>query len=159
MIPKQMDLSMLCNRITKTITTTMILIWKLSLALALRERQALSRLMRLVVRFLWHFRTLPYTNFIFCLDYFREAHGRVFPLDQNLPLTYPVDDIETRRHQMQHTVTKSLMHGNYIGPVREVLKPRVDGSRPRILDIRTCAGDWCVSLLDLLDRHFSLDDY
>ncbi|KAF8598269.1 S-adenosyl-L-methionine-dependent methyltransferase [Ceratobasidium sp. AG-I] len=75
-------------------------------------------------------------------DYFREAHGRVFPLDQNLPLTYPVDDIETRRHQMQHTVTKSLMHGNYIGPVREVLKPRADGSRPRILDIRTCAGDW-----------------
>lgn len=78
----------------------------------------------------------------FSLEYFREAHGRVFPVDENLPLTYPVDDIETRRHQMQHTFIKALMHGNYVGPVKELLKPRADGSRPRILDIRTCAGDW-----------------
>ncbi|KAF8600156.1 hypothetical protein BDV93DRAFT_608830 [Ceratobasidium sp. AG-I] len=63
-------------------------------------------------------------------DYFREVHGRMFPVDQNLPLTYPVDDIETRRHQMQHIFLKALMHGNYIGPVKEVLKPRANGSRP-----------------------------
>ncbi|KAF8600154.1 S-adenosyl-L-methionine-dependent methyltransferase [Ceratobasidium sp. AG-I] len=81
-------------------------------------------------------------------DYFREAHGRIYPLDQNLPLTYPVDDIEIRRHQMQHVVTKSLMHGNYVGPVQEVLKPRADGSRPRILDIRTCAGDWAQDMAE-----------
>ncbi|CUA71324.1 hypothetical protein RSOLAG22IIIB_09506 [Rhizoctonia solani] len=75
-------------------------------------------------------------------DFFREAHGRTYPLDENLPLTYPVDDIEALRHQMQHQVLKALVHGNYVGPVREVLKPRADGSRPRILDIRTCDGSW-----------------
>ncbi|KEP47442.1 methyltransferase domain protein [Rhizoctonia solani 123E] len=75
-------------------------------------------------------------------DFFREAHGRTFPLDENLPLTYPVDDVEALRHQMQHQFLKALVHGNYVGPVREVLKPRIDGSRPRILDIRTCDGSW-----------------
>ncbi|KAF8600158.1 S-adenosyl-L-methionine-dependent methyltransferase [Ceratobasidium sp. AG-I] len=81
-------------------------------------------------------------------DYFREAHGRIFPLDENLPLTYPVDDIEVRRHQMQHVMLKALMHGNYIGPVKEVLKPHADGPRPRILDIRTCAGDWAQDMAE-----------
>ncbi|CAE6516933.1 unnamed protein product [Rhizoctonia solani] len=75
-------------------------------------------------------------------DFFREAHGRTYPLDENLPLTYPVDDIEALRHQMQHQFLKALVHGNYVGPVREILKPRTDGSRPRILDIRTCDGNW-----------------
>ncbi|KAJ1300476.1 hypothetical protein OPQ81_005290 [Rhizoctonia solani] len=75
-------------------------------------------------------------------NYFREAHGRTFAHDENLPMTYPIDDIETHRHQMQHVFLKALVHGNYIGPVREVLKPRSDGSRPRILDVRTCSGDW-----------------
>ena len=80
---------------------------------------------------------------IFYLDYFREAHGRIFSVDENLPLVYPVDDVE-QRHHLQHVFLKALMHGNYIGPVKEVLKPRADGSRPRILDIRTCAGNWYV---------------
>ncbi|CAE6416121.1 unnamed protein product [Rhizoctonia solani] len=75
-------------------------------------------------------------------DFFREAHGRLYPLDENLPLTYPVDDIEVLRHKMQHQGLKALVHSNYIGPVREVLRPREDGSRPRILDIRTCDGSW-----------------
>ena len=91
-----------------------------------------------------HYQT---TSRFLILEYFREAHGRVFPVDENLPLTYPVDDIEVRRHQMQHTFLKALMHGNYIGPVKEVLKPRADRSRPRILDIRTCAGDWSVQFV------------
>ncbi|QRW11677.1 methyltransferase domain protein [Ceratobasidium sp. AG-Ba] len=75
-------------------------------------------------------------------EYFREAHGRMYPLDENLPLTYPADEIELRRHQMQHVVLKALLHGNYVGPVQHVLKPRADGRRPRILDIRTCCGTW-----------------
>lgn len=75
-------------------------------------------------------------------EYFREAHGRRYAHDENLPLTYPIDDVETHRHQMQHVFLKALVHGNYIGPVKELLRPRADGSRPRILDIRTCAGDW-----------------
>ncbi|KAH7335827.1 S-adenosyl-L-methionine-dependent methyltransferase [Rhizoctonia solani] len=75
-------------------------------------------------------------------DYFREAHGRTFAHDENLPMTYPIDDIEVHRHQMQHIFLKALVHGNHIGPVRKVLQPRSDGSRPRILDVRTCAGDW-----------------
>ncbi|KAG8679838.1 hypothetical protein FRC11_003244, partial [Ceratobasidium sp. 423] len=41
-------------------------------------------------------------------DYFREAHGRTFAHDENLPLTYPIDDIETYRHQMQHVFLKAL---------------------------------------------------
>ncbi|KAF8600157.1 S-adenosyl-L-methionine-dependent methyltransferase [Ceratobasidium sp. AG-I] len=81
-------------------------------------------------------------------EYFREAHGRVYPVDENLPLTYPVDDIETRRHQLQHIFVKALVHGNYIGPVKDLLKPRADGSRPRILDIRTCAGDWAQEMAE-----------
>ncbi|KAG9124157.1 hypothetical protein FRC07_012629 [Ceratobasidium sp. 392] len=75
-------------------------------------------------------------------EYFREAHGRAYPLDENLPLTFPADDIELRRHQMQHVILKALVHGNYIGPVQHVLRPRADGTRPRILDIRTCDGTW-----------------
>ncbi|KAG8743788.1 hypothetical protein FRC10_011417 [Ceratobasidium sp. 414] len=46
-------------------------------------------------------------------EYFREAHGKTYPLDENLPLTYPVDEIEIRRHQMQHVILKALVHGNY----------------------------------------------
>ncbi|CAE6524911.1 unnamed protein product [Rhizoctonia solani] len=75
-------------------------------------------------------------------DYFREAYGRTYAHDENLPLLYPIDEIEARRHDMQHTFLKALVHGNYIGPVRELLRPRTDGSRPRILDIRTCTGSW-----------------
>ncbi|CUA71323.1 hypothetical protein RSOLAG22IIIB_09505 [Rhizoctonia solani] len=75
-------------------------------------------------------------------DYFREAYGRTYAHDENLPLLYPIDEIEARRHEMQHAFLKALVHGNYIGPVRELLQPRADGSRPRILDIRTCAGNW-----------------
>ncbi|KAG8743787.1 hypothetical protein FRC10_011416 [Ceratobasidium sp. 414] len=75
-------------------------------------------------------------------EYFREAHGKTYPLDENLPLTYPADEIEIRRHQMQHVILKALVHGNYVGPVQHVLRPRADGTRPRILDIRTCCGTW-----------------
>ncbi|KAG9114899.1 hypothetical protein FRC07_007605 [Ceratobasidium sp. 392] len=75
-------------------------------------------------------------------EYFREAHGRAYPLDENLPLTYPADEIEARRQKMQHVALKALLHGNYVGPVQHVLKPRVDGRRPRILDIRTGDGTW-----------------
>ncbi|QRV82932.1 methyltransferase domain protein [Ceratobasidium sp. AG-Ba] len=44
--------------------------------------------------------------------------------------------------QMQHAALKALLHGNYVGPVKYVLRPRSDGKRPRILDIRTCCGTW-----------------
>ncbi|KAJ1300475.1 hypothetical protein OPQ81_005289 [Rhizoctonia solani] len=43
-------------------------------------------------------------------DFFRESHGRTYPLDENLPLTYPADDIEALRHQMQHQFLKALVH-------------------------------------------------
>ncbi|KAH7335825.1 S-adenosyl-L-methionine-dependent methyltransferase [Rhizoctonia solani] len=75
-------------------------------------------------------------------DYFREAYGRTYAHDENLPILYPIDEIEARRHELQHAFLKALVHGNYIGPVREILRPRADGSRPRILDIRTCTGNW-----------------
>ncbi|CAE6480937.1 unnamed protein product [Rhizoctonia solani] len=75
-------------------------------------------------------------------DFFREAHGRTYPLDENFPLTYPADDVEALRQKLQHQLLKALVHGNYIGPVREILRPRTDGSRPKILDIRTCDGSW-----------------
>ncbi|QRV82924.1 hypothetical protein RhiJN_10940 [Ceratobasidium sp. AG-Ba] len=75
-------------------------------------------------------------------EYFRQAYGRIYPMDENLPFTYPADEIETRRQQMQHVALKALLHGNYIGPVPHVLRPRPDGRRPRILDIRTCDGAW-----------------
>ena len=123
--------------------TEMTQIWQLSLALAHLEQQAPSHLTKSTVSFPSVF---PFfgkrQSLIVRPEYFREAHGRVYPVDENLPLTYPVDDIETRRHQLQHIFVKALVHGNYVGPVQELLKPRSDGSRPRILDIRTCAGDW-----------------
>ncbi|QRV97131.1 methyltransferase domain protein [Ceratobasidium sp. AG-Ba] len=75
-------------------------------------------------------------------DHFREAYGTTYPMDENLPFTYPADQIENRRQQMQHVFLKALVHGNYIGPVQHVLRPRADGSRPRILDIRTLDGAW-----------------
>ncbi|KAF8750915.1 putative methyltransferase [Rhizoctonia solani] len=81
-------------------------------------------------------------------DFFRESRGRLYPLDENLPMTYPVDDVEVLRHKMQHQCLKALVHGNYTGPVREVLRPREDGSRPRILDIRTCDGSWAQEMAE-----------
>ncbi|KAG8701072.1 hypothetical protein FRC09_005575 [Ceratobasidium sp. 395] len=75
-------------------------------------------------------------------NYFREVYGRAYPLDENLPLTYPADEIEARRQEMQHVALKALVRGNYIGPVQQVLKPRTDGTRPRILDMRTGDGTW-----------------
>ncbi|KAF8684141.1 Methyltransferase domain [Rhizoctonia solani] len=79
-------------------------------------------------------------------DYFREAYGRTYAHDENLPMLYPIDEVEARRHEMQHVFLKALVHGNYIGPVPHLLRPRADGSRPRILDIRTCTGNWCAPL-------------
>ncbi|QRV82930.1 methyltransferase domain protein [Ceratobasidium sp. AG-Ba] len=70
------------------------------------------------------------------------AHGLMYPMDENLPLTFPADEIELRRHQMRHHILKVLLRGNYVGPVQHVLRPRADGRRPRILDIRTCCGTW-----------------
>ncbi|QRW24041.1 hypothetical protein RhiXN_10365 [Rhizoctonia solani] len=50
-------------------------------------------------------------------DYFREAYGRTYAHDENLPMLYPIDEVEARRHEMQHVFLKALVHGNYIGPV------------------------------------------
>ncbi|QRW24042.1 methyltransferase domain protein [Rhizoctonia solani] len=44
-------------------------------------------------------------------DFFRESRGRLYPLDENLPMTYPVDDVEVLRHKMQHQCLKALVHG------------------------------------------------
>lgn len=80
---------------------------------------------------------------IFIEDYFREIYGRRFPVVDNLPLTFPADNAELLRSDLEHASIKLLMGGNQWGPIAETLTP-VRGRRRRVLDICTRSGIWCV---------------
>lgn len=77
------------------------------------------------------------------LEYFREVFGRRFPAQDGLPLTYPVDNEELLRLDLQHASLKLLMEGNQWRPIIEALAP-TRGRRRRVLDIFTRSGTWCV---------------
>lgn len=78
-------------------------------------------------------------------DYFREIYGRRFPVAENLPLSFPADNDELLRFDLQHASIKLLMGGNQWGPITEALAP-VSGRRRRVLDICTRSGTWVKEL-------------
>ncbi|KAF8593089.1 hypothetical protein BDV93DRAFT_530016 [Ceratobasidium sp. AG-I] len=74
-------------------------------------------------------------------EYFREIHGRAFPLAPNAPLFFPTDHIEVQRLDLLHTALKLVLNGNYYGPVKDVLSETGD-RRKRVLDLTTAEGNW-----------------
>lgn len=53
-----------------------------------------------------------------------------------------------QRAKVQHFFLKALLHGNYVGPVQDVLRPTL-GERRKVLDLATGTGNWYVALLKL----------
>ncbi|CAE7157288.1 unnamed protein product [Rhizoctonia solani] len=86
-------------------------------------------------------------------EYFREIHGRRFPLVDNLPLAFPADNDELLRTDLRHATIKLLMGGNQWGPIVEALAP-VNGRRRRVLDICTRSGRWQVPTPRLVGLEF-----
>ncbi|CAE6470815.1 unnamed protein product [Rhizoctonia solani] len=78
-------------------------------------------------------------------DYFREIHGRRFPVVDNLPLAFPADNDELLRTDLRHAAIKLLMGGNQWVPIADALTP-VRGRRRRVLDICTRSGTWVKEL-------------
>ncbi|KAJ1300267.1 hypothetical protein OPQ81_005094 [Rhizoctonia solani] len=78
-------------------------------------------------------------------EYFREIYGRRFPVADNLPLAFPVDNDELLRFDLQHAAIKLLMGGPQWGPIVDALAP-VRGRRRRVLDICTRTGTWVKEL-------------
>ncbi|KAF8600166.1 S-adenosyl-L-methionine-dependent methyltransferase [Ceratobasidium sp. AG-I] len=72
-------------------------------------------------------------------DFYQERFGRVFPLDDNIPVVMPIDEPEHERLSKQHRYLKLLVGSNYFGPFREVMQRT---PHPRVLDIRTQEGSW-----------------
>ncbi|KAF8609705.1 S-adenosyl-L-methionine-dependent methyltransferase, partial [Ceratobasidium sp. AG-I] len=75
------------------------------------------------------------------LEYFQQIHGRAFPLAQNSPLFLPTDNVEVQRLDLQHTMLKGVLNGNYYGPVKGVLSETGE-RRKRVLDLPTAEGNW-----------------
>ncbi|KAG9126109.1 hypothetical protein FRC07_004845 [Ceratobasidium sp. 392] len=75
-------------------------------------------------------------------DYFREAHGRMFPSDNNVAISLPTDSAEVQRCANQHRALKLLLNSNYWGPVDEVLTPTQRLERKKVLDMMTAEGTW-----------------
>ncbi|KAG8694199.1 hypothetical protein FRC08_008633 [Ceratobasidium sp. 394] len=72
-------------------------------------------------------------------DFYQEKYGRVFPLDDNLPVILPVDGHEQERLSARHRFLQLLIGSNYFGPFREAMERTPN---PRVLDIRTQEGSW-----------------
>jgi len=78
-------------------------------------------------------------------DFYQERFGRVFPLDDNIPVVLPIDEPEHERLSKQHRYLKLLVGSNHFGPFREVMERH---TRPRVLDIRTQEGSWIQEVAD-----------
>ncbi|KAG8691868.1 hypothetical protein FRC11_007227 [Ceratobasidium sp. 423] len=75
-------------------------------------------------------------------EYFQEIYGRMFPVDENVPLLFPTDDAEVRRLKLQHLSLKLVFGSNYFGPMQEMLAEDPSGRRKRVLDLFTADGTW-----------------
>ncbi|KAG8744030.1 hypothetical protein FRC10_010919 [Ceratobasidium sp. 414] len=75
-------------------------------------------------------------------DFFQEAHGRMFPADNNVAISLPTDSVEVQRCAQQHRALKLLLESNYWGPVDEVLAPTQGLQRKKVLDMMTAEGTW-----------------
>ncbi|QRV90215.1 methyltransferase domain protein [Ceratobasidium sp. AG-Ba] len=71
--------------------------------------------------------------------YFVLHHGRQQPASENVAKWFPLDNI--RRYILRHIVTNSVLGGDYVGPVEEVLA-QVDGRERKVLELGTRTGTW-----------------
>jgi hypothetical protein len=74
--------------------------------------------------------------------YFQEIGGRMYPVDPELPIFLPHDEIEIRRLDHEHVALKLCLGGNYVGPVASYLQHDPQTPRKRVLDICTQQGSW-----------------
>jgi hypothetical protein len=69
----------------------------------------------------------------------------LFPADENIPITLPVDIGGVKRHILEHLQLKIFMGANFYGPVREMLTADAgNGRQKRVLDVITADGYWYV---------------
>lgn len=61
-------------------------------------------------------------------------------------LRWPCDHPEIERQESQHHLLRLLLGYPFIGPVFQVLK---SATQPRILDIATGTGEWCVDMAEI----------
>ncbi|KAF8693087.1 Methyltransferase domain, partial [Rhizoctonia solani] len=74
--------------------------------------------------------------------YFEDVGGRLYPIDQALPIFMPQDEQESRRLDHEHFALKLVLGCNYIGPVASHLRHDPMAPRKRVLDIGTQQGTW-----------------
>ncbi|KAG8740557.1 hypothetical protein FRC10_004173 [Ceratobasidium sp. 414] len=66
----------------------------------------------------------------------------MYPLDPELPIFFPQDELESHRLDHQHLALKLCIGTNYIGPVASHLQHDPHGPRKRVLDVGTQQGSW-----------------
>ncbi|CAE6436420.1 unnamed protein product [Rhizoctonia solani] len=74
--------------------------------------------------------------------YFQDVGGRLYPVDEAIPIFMPQDEQETRRLDHEHFALKLVVGGNYVGPVASHLRYDPMAPRKRVLDIGTQQGTW-----------------
>ncbi|QRV98290.1 methyltransferase domain protein [Ceratobasidium sp. AG-Ba] len=75
--------------------------------------------------------------------YFVVHHGRQQPAVDNIAKCFPTDNL--RRCILRYLINKSVLGGDYLGPVRDVLAP-VREKRKHVLEIGTKTGTWVQSM-------------
>ncbi|KAG9087631.1 hypothetical protein FRC06_002449 [Ceratobasidium sp. 370] len=75
-------------------------------------------------------------------DFFHDIGGRMYPLDPELPIFFPQDELESHRLDHQHLALKFCIGSNYVGPVALHLQHDPQGPRKRVLDVGTQQGSW-----------------
>ncbi|KAG8691490.1 hypothetical protein FRC08_010162, partial [Ceratobasidium sp. 394] len=75
-------------------------------------------------------------------DFFHDIGGRMYPLDPELPIFFPQDELESHRLDHQHLALKFCIGRNYVGPVIQHLQHDPQGPRKRVLDVGTQQGSW-----------------
>ncbi|QRV98289.1 methyltransferase domain protein [Ceratobasidium sp. AG-Ba] len=75
--------------------------------------------------------------------YFVIHHGRQQPAIDNIAKFYPTDNL--RRYILRYLVNKSVLGGDYLGPVRDILAPIRERQR-HVLELGTKTGTWIQSM-------------
>ncbi|QRW12848.1 methyltransferase domain protein [Ceratobasidium sp. AG-Ba] len=75
--------------------------------------------------------------------YFVLHHGRQQPAADNIAKFIPTDNI--RRYILRYLINKSVLGGDYLGPVRDILAP-VQGKQKHVLELGTKTGTWVQSM-------------
>ncbi|KAG7100148.1 hypothetical protein E1B28_001927 [Marasmius oreades] len=77
--------------------------------------------------------------------YFTERNGRIFHSSLTSPYPLPSDPDENERLDEQHEILRTLLGGNYVGPIDDVLTPDPDREKI-VIDVGTGMGQWCFEM-------------